>query len=148
MDSNSLDSLMGAITLIVSYVINNILATLAILLSLLAILLHVYTERKRALLLDIEHILKCCRDTESWDDRSEYKLFSWMGTEEGTLHNYSLLELQKTRSSLIKYMQIHINMDLVKEGILTEDEVVPREGPGIILRFLYKLTEWFENRTY
>ena len=71
-----------------------------------------YSTRKNALLNHIKELLKHLRSMDSWDDRSELKLFQWMHeSDESTLHYRSLLELRNILNSLISYWAVHHSMD-------------------------------------
>ena len=49
---------------------------------------------------------------DTWDDRSESKLFQWMlETDENTLHYKTLLELRNILNSLISYWAVHHSMN-------------------------------------
>ncbi len=84
-----------------------------------------YFEKRRLLQLDIKGSLKRCRETESWDDKSELKLCQWMlYVDEDDLHNADLLKLYRIRSSIRDYLYIHrFGHD-------------PIALPGVIERFL------------
>ena len=70
----------------------------------------IYTRSKDHLILDIENTIHDCRAFESWDDRSELKLVSWLGCDERDLHKQSLLRLRKTRKDIFRYYRIHEEM--------------------------------------
>ncbi len=56
-------------------------------------------------------LLQACRDCDSWDDRSEYKLSSWIEhVPEEMLPYTSLPNLLKIQQSLIQYLRIHQDM--------------------------------------
>ena len=49
---------------------------------------------------------------DSWDDRSEAKLFQWMlESDESTLHYRNLLELRNILNGLISYWAVHFAMN-------------------------------------
>lgn len=57
-------------------------------------------------------MLKHLRTLETWNDRSELKLFQWMmNTDETTLHYRNLLELRNILNSLYSYWAVHISME-------------------------------------
>jgi len=75
-------------------------------------LFSLYSARKSALLNHIKALLKHMRSMDSWDNRSEVKLFQWMcESDEGTLHYRSLLELKNILNSLFSYWAVHFCMD-------------------------------------
>lgn len=77
-----------------------------------------YGLRARArenLIADIRNLLEDCRGLKSWDDRSEYKLMSWVEGDERELHHKSLRELHRIRNSMIKYWQVHLEMQECEE---------------------------------
>ena len=67
--------------------------------------------RKR-LLGEIMDILGKCRQTVSWNDRSELKLYQWLeNRNEEQIPSSKLSELFIIKDSLKKYLQVHIEMD-------------------------------------
>ena len=71
-----------------------------------------YSSRKTALINHINGVLKELRSMDTWDDRSESKLFQWMlETDENTLHYRTLLELRNILNSLISYWAVHHSMN-------------------------------------
>jgi hypothetical protein len=71
-----------------------------------------YSSRKTALINHINGVLKELRSMDTWDDRSESKLFQWMlETDENTLHYRTLLELRNILNSLISYWAVHYSMN-------------------------------------
>jgi hypothetical protein len=70
----------------------------------------VYTRSKDHLILDINNALQDCRTLESWDDRSELKLCSWIDGDPRDLHKRSLMHLRKIRKDINRYYQIHEEM--------------------------------------
>jgi len=82
-----------------------------------------YSSRKQALLNHIDGMLKHLRTMETWDDRSESKLFQWMlESDESTLHYRSLLELRNILNGLTSYWAVHVSMDSDED--LTPEELV------------------------
>ena len=71
----------------------------------------IYCRTKDNLIKDIHNLLEDCRTLSSWDDiRSELKLMSWIEGDERALHWKTLRELHSIRNSMIKYWQIHLEM--------------------------------------
>ena len=67
-----------------------------------------YSARRTALINHIRELLKELRSMDSWDDRSELKLFGWLeNSDERTLHYRGLLELRTILNSLYTYWAIH-----------------------------------------
>ncbi|MBU4318367.1 MAG: hypothetical protein KKF30_13985 [Proteobacteria bacterium] len=99
-----------------------------------------YSSRKQALLHHIDGMLKHLRNMETWDDRSESKLFQWMlESDESTLHYRSLLELRNILNSLTSYWAVHVSMDSDED--LTPEELVSdfnKEPETWSLRFIFK----------
>ena len=62
-------------------------------------------------MLDISNLIEDCQELQSWDDRSESKLCSWVKGDERELHKKSLRELHSIHTNMIKYWQIHMEMD-------------------------------------
>ncbi len=99
-----------------------------------------YYSRKAALIKHIEGLLKTLRSMDTWDDRSESKLFQWMlDSDESTLHYRSLLELRNILNSLVSYWAVHHSMyedvDLKPEEIVMNFNKKPEKWS---LRFLLK----------
>lgn len=58
---------------------------------------------------EINNILAECRKLESWDDRSELKLYSWLEGREGSYINISKLsDLILISENIKKYLEIHL----------------------------------------
>ena len=69
----------------------------------------IWVGYKSRLRQDIVVLLKRCRDSEEWDDRSELKLFQWMlETPEDEIHTCGLRLLRRIRNSLRDYHYIHV----------------------------------------
>lgn len=69
----------------------------------------VWVEHRHRLREDIKLILKQCRETPDWDDRSEYKLSQWLlGVGEDEMHRCGLRQLRRIRASLSDYLYIHL----------------------------------------
>jgi hypothetical protein len=74
-------------------------------------LFGLYSRSRENLMVDIRNLLEDCRKLSSWDDvRSELKLMSWIEGDERELHKKSLLDLHRVRNSMIKYYQVHLEM--------------------------------------
>lgn len=71
----------------------------------------VYSRCRSHLMIDIRNLIEDCRKLKSWDDRSESKLFSWVEGDERELHKKTLRDLHRIRNNMIKYWQIHLEMD-------------------------------------
>lgn len=71
-----------------------------------------YCREKDLLIQDIERLVEDCRRLSSFDDRSEYKLNSWLELGSGELHRKSLFSLKKIKNEMVRYFNIHIEMDL------------------------------------
>lgn len=73
----------------------------------------VYLQDIRKRLLDeIMDVLRKCRHTVSWGDRSELKLYQWLDDrDEDQIPSSKLSELFIIKDSLKKYLQVHIEMD-------------------------------------
>lgn len=96
-------------------------------------LFSLYSARKTALINHIQELLKEIRSMDSWDDRSELKLFQWLeNSDERTLNYRSLLELRNILNSLISYWAVHYSMD--------EDMALPPED--IIKDFNKEPEKW------
>lgn len=67
-----------------------------------------FTRSKDHLIIDIRNLLEDCRALESWDDRSELKLPSWVGGDERELHRRSWSALRRIRSEMVRYYEIHL----------------------------------------
>lgn len=96
-----------------------------------------YSSRKQALLHHIDGMLKHLRTMETWDDRSESKLFQWMlESNESTLHYRSLLELRNILNSLTSYWAVHVSMDSDED--LTPEELVYKDPEKWSAIFIFK----------
>ena len=68
-----------------------------------------WLEYRQRLQKDIDLLLRECRETENWDDKSESKLIQWMlDTSEDQLHQCGLLRLRRIRESMRDYLYIHL----------------------------------------
>lgn len=83
-----------------------------------------YTRSKDYLIIDIRNLLEDCRGLESWDDRSELKLPSWVGGDERELHRRSWSALRRIRSETVRYYEIHLEMS---EGVPFGEYQQPRK---------------------
>lgn len=69
-------------------------------------------DQRTELVNGIVALLRACRDCDSWDDRSEYKLSSWIEHVPETMLPYtSLPNLLKIQQSLMQYLKIHQDMN-------------------------------------
>jgi hypothetical protein len=75
--------------------------------------LPVETRQKRKALIDsAADLLKKCRACASWDERSEYKLSSWIeNVPEEMIPYTSIPNLLRINDQLRQYYQIHIDLD-------------------------------------
>lgn len=96
-------------------VISLIVGLVALLLSVLSILLaywlYLCANARNNLVSQIRDVLSQCRACESWDDRSEMKLFSYIGAEEARLNCYRLRALVEIRNRAYDYLYLHQKMD-------------------------------------
>lgn len=68
-----------------------------------------WVDYKSRLRTDIDVVLRRCRESGTWDDKSELKLIQWLlDTPEDDLHNCGLLRLRRIRNSLRDYLYIHL----------------------------------------
>ncbi len=68
-------------------------------------------DQRKELANGISALLQACRDCDSWDDRSEYKLSGWIEhVPEEMLPYTSLPNLKKIQQSLMQYLTIHQGM--------------------------------------
>lgn len=81
------------------------------------------TEVVSTVLNDITALLAACRGTNSWDNRSELKLYSWLEnhTEEQVYEIKENVEIESIRKSLRNYYIIHLEMDEQQKNIVLED---------------------------
>ena len=84
---------------------------LSIFAILLAIFLYLCTNARNNLISEIKEILVKCRACDSWDDRSELKLFQYIGAEETRLGRYSLRALVDIRNRTYEYWKVHLEME-------------------------------------
>lgn len=69
----------------------------------------VWIDFRSRLQKDIGVLLDKCRESQSWNDKSELKLAQWLHeTPEEDLHNCGLRELSRIRSSVNDYLYIHL----------------------------------------
>lgn len=78
----------------------------------IGVLFAFYIYEKSNLIQDIKGAVKACKDQESFDDRSETKLISWLEGTEEELHRKSLWRLKKIKNEMWRYLDIHIQMDI------------------------------------
>ncbi len=95
--------------------INFILGILAFVLSvfsiILAIFLYYRAIARNNLIEEIKDVLGKCRECNSWDDRSELKLFQYIGAVENRLGRYTLEALVEIRNRTYEYWKVHLEMD-------------------------------------
>lgn len=95
----------------------------------------IWFERRSTYQRDIHALLKECRETEGWDEKSESKLSQWMlDVPESDIHNCSLRKLYQIRGSLREYLHVHL---------WGWDPVPP---PGRIELFVRSILIWMEAR--
>ena len=88
-----------------------LLAIIFGLLSLTGISIYgLFLRAREILTADIRNLLEDCRRLSSWDERSEYKLLSWIHGSERELHSKSVRELLEVRNNMQEYYRIHYNM--------------------------------------
>ena len=79
-----------------------ILSIVSLLLAMIslgvAFWLYLCANARADLIAHIRDVLAECRRCESWDDRSELKLFSYIGAEERRLQSYRLKALVEIRN--------------------------------------------------
>lgn len=93
-----------------------IISIVALITATITLSFTLYKQYKNKLILDAKSLIKKCRDTVSWDTRSEDKLISWMdGVPEEDLHRASVIKLRKIQKNLVKYWGIHIE-EAIKEA--------------------------------
>ena len=69
----------------------------------------VWVEHKSRVSKDIDRLLKECRKSENWDDKSELKLIQWtLDTPEDRIYQCGLIKLRAIRNSLNDYLYIHL----------------------------------------
>lgn len=73
--------------------------------------LYLCNNARANLIIHIREILSQCRACKSWDDRSEMKLFSYIGAEENRLNSYRLKALVEVRNRAYDYLYVHQKMD-------------------------------------
>jgi hypothetical protein len=67
-------------------------------------------NHRERLVTDIRGLLRCCRDTAIWDERSEYKLPHWLEfVPEPAVPYTSLSLLAQIKRNLVRYFEIHQN---------------------------------------
>lgn len=73
---------------------------------------------------DVIALLSACRNTSSWDSRSEMKLDSWLEDDtEESIFSQPADVLKIIRKNLVEYLQIHIEMDLELEKVPIMDSI-------------------------
>lgn len=76
-------------------------------------ILALYFREKDNLVKDIEKLIECCKSRESFDERSEYKMASWLELDKSELHRKSFFSLRRIKNEMQRYLKIHIDMDNV-----------------------------------
>lgn len=84
---------------------------LSIFAILLAIFLYLCTNARSNLITEIKEVLVKCRACDSWDDKSESKLFQYIGAEECRLGRYTLRALVEIRNRTYEYWKVHLEME-------------------------------------
>ena len=77
----------------------------------LSLFLHYCSNARSNLIREIKEVLGKCRECESWDDRSELKLFQYIGAEENRLGRYTLKALVEIRNRAYEYLKVHFEME-------------------------------------
>lgn len=85
-----------------------ILASVSIVLSAL---LYLFSNARANLIQEIHEVLQTCRNCALWDDRSEMKLFQYIGAEENRLGRYGIKALVEVRNRAYEYWKVHLEMD-------------------------------------
>ena len=87
----------------------SILSIVSFIVGAIGLYLAIYYEKKSNLKDDVLSVLADCKNCSSWDERSEYKLSSWMnGTSVNDLHRLPISDLKQIRRNLRKYYAIHL----------------------------------------
>jgi hypothetical protein len=69
----------------------------------------VWVEHKSRVRKDVDLLLKQCRESENWDDKSELKLIQWtLDTPEERIYQCGLIKVRRIRASLNNYLYIHL----------------------------------------
>jgi len=98
-------------------------------------LVALWFERRSRYLKDIHALLKQCRETDGWGEKSELKLTQWMlDVPESDIHYCTLQKLYRIRRSLREYLHVHL---------WGWDPVPP---PGWIELFVRSILIWMESR--
>jgi hypothetical protein len=80
--------------------------------SVFGLLFAFYVYEKNNLIQDIKELVKDCREQESFDDRSEDKLMSWLDGTENDLQRKNLWRLKQIKKEMWHYLEIHVQMEL------------------------------------
>ena len=70
------------------------------------------TREKDHLVRDIEKLIEECKSCESFDEKSEYKMDSWLELGSGELHRKSFLALRRVKKEMTRYWKIHFDTDM------------------------------------
>jgi len=84
---------------------------LAVFSVLLTLALHCLANARANLILEIKDVLNVARKCESWDDKSEEKLFQYIGAVEDRLGRYSVKALVEIRNRAYEYWKVHLKME-------------------------------------
>lgn len=77
----------------------------------LSLFLYYCSNARNNLIGEIKEVLGKCRTCESWDERSEMKLFQYIGAEEDRLGRYTLRSLVEIRNRAYEYWKVHLKME-------------------------------------
>jgi len=73
-----------------------------------------YCREKDQLINDINKIIEDCRKLSSFDEKSDDKMSSWLELGKGELHRKSMFALKRIKKEMIRYFQIHLDIDIEK----------------------------------
>ncbi|MFC1485851.1 hypothetical protein ACFL55_02365 [Candidatus Latescibacterota bacterium] len=79
--------------------------------GLLSLICFYYYTEKDKIIKDINEIIEDCRGCNSFDEKSESKMYSWLELGEGGLHRKSLFTLKKIKKEMERYYKIHFEED-------------------------------------
>lgn len=96
---------------VISLIIGLVALLLAVFSIGLALWLYWCSNARANLIAHIREVLSQCRECESWDEKSEDKLFSYIGAEESRLNCYRLKSLVEIRNRAYDYLFVHQQMD-------------------------------------
>ena len=78
---------------------------------LLSTFLYLFSNARTNLIREIREVLQMCRQCDSWDDKSDMKLFQYIGAEENRLGRYGTKALVEVRNRAYEYWKVHLEMD-------------------------------------